>query len=146
MKSIFKKTILLIILIGLFLFIDLLTKYFFYDLKIAESLLFINPVLNTGVSRSIPVHAIISIAIAIFALVLFIWLYFKKYISLIIATLLIAGTLGNMIDRIRLGGVRDFLMPFDWFPVFNIADIFLNLGVVAYLRKEFFTGKNKLKS
>lgn len=146
MKSIFKKTILLIILIWLFLFIDLLTKYFFYDLKIAESLLFINPVLNTWVSRSIPVHAIISIAIAIFALVLFIWLYFKKYISLIIATLLIAGTLWNMIDRIRLWGVRDFLMPFDWFPVFNIADIFLNLWVVAYLRKEFFTWKNKLKS
>jgi len=146
MKSAFKKTILLIILIWIFLSIDLLTKYFFYDLKIAESLLFINPVLNTWVSRSIPVHAIISIAIAIFALVLFIWLYFKKYISLIIATLLIAGTLWNMIDRIRLWWVRDFLMPFDWFPVFNIADVFLNLWVVAYLRKEFFTWKNKLKS
>lgn len=145
MKPTFKQIILPIILIWFFLAIDLLTKYFFYDLKILESLLFINPVLNTWVSRSIPVHAIISIIIAIFALVLFIWLYFKKYISLIITTLLIAGTLWNMIDRIWLWGVRDFLMPFDWFPIFNIADIFLNLWVVVYLRKEFFTWKSKLK-
>ncbi len=145
MKPTLKQIILLIILIWLFLSIDLLTKYFFYDLKIAESLSFIYPVLNHGVSWSMPVHAMISVAIAIFALALFIWLYSKKYISLFIAILLIAGTLWNMIDRIRLWWVRDFLMPFDWFPVFNIADIFLNLWVVVYLRKEFFTWKSKLK-
>lgn len=145
MKPTLKQILSLIILIWLFLSIDLLTKYFFYDLKIAENLSFIHPVLNHWASRSMPVHAMISIAIAIFALVLFIWLYSKKYISLIIATLLVAGTLWNMIDRIRLWGVRDFLMPFDWFPVFNVADIFLNLWVVVYLRKEFFTWKSKLK-
>lgn len=145
MKPTLKKTISLIILIWLLLSIDLLTKYFFYDLKIAESLLFINPVLNTWVSRSIPVNAIISIVIAVFALFFFSWLYFKKHISLVIAIFLISWTLWNMIDRILLWWVRDFLMPFDWFPVFNIADIFLNLWVVVYLRKEFFTWKSKLK-
>lgn len=146
MKPTLKQIILPIILIWLFLSIDLLTKYFFYDLKIAESFSFIHPVLNHWASRSMPVNSIISIVIAIFALVLFIWLYFKKYISLTIVTLLVAGTLWNMIDRIWLWGVRDFLMPFDWFPVFNIADVFLNLWIIIYLRKEFFTWKNKLKS
>ena len=42
-------------------------------------------------------------------------------------TLIIAGSLGNLIDRIFLGYVRDFIsLPF-W-PTFNFADFFLTLG------------------
>lgn len=45
---------------------------------------------------------------------------------------LIGGTLGNFIDRVRLGYVVDmfYFTPID-FPVFNVADIFLTCGCGA---------------
>ena len=45
-------------------------------------------------------------------------------------SLLIAGTLGNFIDRIRLGYVVDmFETLFMNFPIFNVADIGICIGV-----------------
>ncbi|MBN8611775.1 MAG: signal peptidase II [Deltaproteobacteria bacterium] len=48
--------------------------------------------------------------------------------------LVAAGALGNMIDRLRLGYVVDFLhvhyAPWDFdYPVFNVADIVIGIGV-----------------
>lgn len=46
--------------------------------------------------------------------------------------LILAGTLGNFIDRIRIGYVVDmFETLFVRFPVFNIADCCLTIGVIA---------------
>lgn len=46
-------------------------------------------------------------------------------------TLIIAGALGNFIDRIRQGFVVDmFQTEFINFPIFNIADILLSVGFV----------------
>jgi signal peptidase II len=46
--------------------------------------------------------------------------------------LILAGTVGNGIDRFRLGAVIDFL---DWrwlgFPIFNLADVWINGGLVC---------------
>lgn len=43
-----------------------------------------------------------------------------------------AGTCGNLIDRAVSGGVTDFL-DLGWFPVFNVADISLDVGVALLL-------------
>ncbi len=43
-------------------------------------------------------------------------------------TLVTSGALGNLIDRVLLGGVTDFF-DLGWFPVFNVADIALDVGV-----------------
>lgn len=43
--------------------------------------------------------------------------------------LILAGTIGNLIDRIRLGYVVDFL-DFRIWPVFNFADMLISLGGV----------------
>lgn len=40
------------------------------------------------------------------------------------------GALGNVIDRIRLGQVIDFI-DFGWWPIFNVADTAISLGAVA---------------
>lgn len=51
--------------------------------------------------------------------------------------LLVGGAIGNLIDRIRLGYVIDFLsvkLPWGYnFPVFNFADIFVVLGTISIM-------------
>lgn len=63
-----------------------------------------------------------------------IWYYIKQIQgniwTLFSLSLMIAGALGNFIDRIRLGYVVDmFHLDFINFPVFNVADICLSVGV-----------------
>ena len=44
--------------------------------------------------------------------------------------LIAGGAVGNLVDRVRFAGVRDFLhwnFLFDW-PIFNLADVFLVIG------------------
>lgn len=72
----------------------------------------------------------------------------KEHWSLLLATsLIIGGGLGNLLDRIRLGYVVD-MFDFQFWPVFNIADMavvagcgFLILNIV-WLGKEFGSKKN----
>ena len=68
---------------------------------------------------------------------------FKK-ISLI---LILGGALGNVFDRIIYRAVPDFIDfhvgNFHWF-IFNVADIFISLGVIFMILSEFFA--NKIKS
>jgi lipoprotein signal peptidase len=55
--------------------------------------------------------------------------------------LILAGTLGNLFDRLIFGGVRDFMhlhyQSFDW-PVFNVADCCLVCGAFLLLGQAFF--------
>ena len=48
------------------------------------------------------------------------------------AGLILGGTVGNLIDRLRLGRVVDFI-DFSFWPAFNIADIALTAGVLLML-------------
>lgn len=49
-------------------------------------------------------------------------------------SLLSAGIAGNLHERIIYGFVRDyFQLNFVNFPVFNISDIFINIGVIALI-------------
>ena len=56
-------------------------------------------------------------------------------------SLVMAGALGNLIDRVRLGYVIDFLHVHygnAWhFPIFNIADVAINIGVALILIDAF---------
>lgn len=69
-------------------------------------------------------------------IVLLIWVFFKYrskmsgWIRFAFA-MIIAGAIGNLIDRAALGYVRDFICTeFISFPVFNVADIFVTCGAV----------------
>ena len=60
-------------------------------------------------------------------------------------SIIVGGALGNLIDRIRYSSVPDFIdfhiYNFHWF-VFNIADIFISLGVICLIVAEIFFNKN----
>jgi len=69
----------------------------------------------------------------------------KKY-SLI---LVIGGALGNFYDRIFFGAVPDFIdfhiNNFHWF-IFNLADIFITLGILFMIVLEIFDKNNNEKN
>ena len=45
--------------------------------------------------------------------------------------LVLGGTIGNLIDRLRFGGVTDFI-SIGWWPVFNVADPAIVVGVILF--------------
>ena len=63
--------------------------------------------------------------------------------------LILGGALGNFYDRIAYGAVPDFIdfhvNGFHWF-IFNIADIFITIGVFALILIEIFDKKNYEKN
>ena len=60
--------------------------------------------------------------------------------------LVLGGALGNLIDRIRLGEVVDFISfhykAFHW-PAFNVADIGITTGVFLLVLRIFFFDKRQ---
>ncbi len=69
----------------------------------------------------------------------------KKYNLLFwTLTVLVSGAIGNFIDRIRFGYVRDFLyFELIDFPVFNVADIFVTCSVIVLIILIFFVYKDE---
>ena len=61
----------------------------------------------------------------------------KKYSLFMI----LGGALGNVYDRMFYGAVPDFIdlhyMNFHWFT-FNVADIFISIGVIIFITKGLF--------
>ena len=80
---------------------------------------------------------VFSIVAALVVLLLIFWLSRIRSTFLAIAIgLIIGGALGNVIDRLRFGGVIDFLYfhAGAWYwPAFNLADSAICLGVAAML-------------
>lgn len=80
---------------------------------------------------------VFSLAAAAIVLVLLFWLSRVRSGFLAVAIgLIIGGAIGNVIDRLRLGGVVDFLYfhAGSWYwPAFNLADSAICIGVMAML-------------
>ena len=70
---------------------------------------------------------------------------FKKGRSIICHIMLASGALSNVIDRFLYGGVVDFIdiYAFSWhWPTFNVADIFVVIGIFGIAFVEFFYGNH----
>ena len=131
-KNILKISFLSIILIA----IDQVSKHFFYDKLFLSERSIIQPAFNTGISRSIAIPQIITIIWTILILGILIYLCYKKQISKWATIFLIWWAIGNLIDRIFLWWVRDFILLFNRFPIFNLADVFISIGVILIVFKE----------
>ncbi|HEX3536478.1 MAG TPA: signal peptidase II [Stellaceae bacterium] len=80
---------------------------------------------------------VFSLVAAFVVTILVVWLWRVRTGFLGVAIgLVIGGAIGNVIDRLRLGGVVDFLYfhAGSWYwPAFNLADSAICLGVAAML-------------
>ena len=128
--------------------IDQSTKYLmFYNKKLfinKDFLLFkLDFVKNYGAAFNIFSGSRIFLSlISIFFAILLIYLIFKKntlnLIDLYSYSFILGGTVGNGIDRIYKGFVVDFInLNIINFPVFNIADISINIGFIFLLYNIF---------
>jgi signal peptidase II len=74
--------------------------------------------------------------VGIVLMALYLWYYAKTALSRVGLSLVIAGGIGNMIDRVALGFVVDFIdfCAFDfWVWVFNIADAAVCVGAAIFM-------------
>lgn len=76
---------------------------------------------------------LVTIAFIIAFVLLVWWIFSRSTTNIIAATFILAGTIGNLIDRFAFnGGVIDFLM-WDMFnpkTIFNVADIMVTIGII----------------
>lgn len=144
-----------VLIVTLGLGIDQFSKYLVSSKMILKESINIIPhffsityVRNTGAGFSIlEGKQSFFFVVTIISLVLFIYLYkkansnFERYT----VALVIAGTLGNFVDRLLYGSVVDFLdfiiLGYD-FPVFNLADCYLTIGIILYIYISYKEGKN----
>ncbi len=147
-----------IVLIAVIVLIDLLTKSWSEaaiglgnQQVIIENFFSITIARNTGAAWSVfegemtffYIMTIIALA------VMFYGLFSAKKINWLFRIslcLMIAGTLGNFFDRLTLHYVRDFLdfiiFGYDY-PIFNVADISLCIGVFLMIIDVFFDSKGE---
>ena len=140
--------------------VDLVTKWSILELLAErpggiEVTPFLNVVLvmNRGVSFGlIPIQAawgpwLFAGVAAVIVAILMVWLARADGTLLAVAIgLVIGGAIGNVVDRIRYGGVIDFLDfhlgPYHW-PAFNAADSAIVVGVAALLFVNLFGGRDR---
>ena len=89
-------------------------------------------------------YNLITLLIVLITLII-IWLINKaKGIEKLSFLMIIGGSLGNIFDRIYYSSVLDFIdisvNNFHWF-IFNVADIFISIGVILLIILEFFKKK-----
>lgn len=78
---------------------------------------------------------LITIAAIIAAVVIVLYSRHKMAQSMLVKAslgLILGGSIGNLIDRVRLGAVTDFIDIGAW-PIFNLADSAIDIGVVLLI-------------
>lgn len=120
------------------------------DVEIIRDFFYLTYVKNTGAAWSLfsdmtGVLTLIS-AVAVGVMLWYIITKKPKGLTLVAVALMAGGAAGNMIDRLFLQYVRDFLHFYIFgydFPVFNIADIALCVGVGLLLLSAFLEEEQK---
>jgi len=149
-----KKILIILVIFG----IDRITKMYLINLQSTGtdidfyvfSFLNFYLVWNTGIGfglaameSNIYYHILTSVIVLVnFGLVYFL-VKSKNFYSYLFA-LIIGGSLGNLFDRIYYYAVPDFIDlhigNYHWF-VFNVADIFITVGIIGLILTEIFKKK-----
>ncbi len=145
-----------LILVGLIVGLDAMTKttistVFDYGerFEVIKDFFWLTYLRNYGAAWSIlEGQKWFFIIVGLVAMCIMLYFYMKSDNKQVIYRLsllfLFAGTIGNFMDRAMLGYVRDFLsfkIIDYYFPVFNVADISLNIGVGLLILESFLESR-----
>jgi len=123
----------LVILGILLLVLDQLTKFIFLEQNYDYGFFAFSYVKNTGVSFGLLQGTTLIMIIVSIVVLGLLWYYREEFEGKEIFLVFIAtGTVGNLIDRVFRGYVVDFI-NFKFFPVFNVADSLLTIGVIGFI-------------
>ena len=158
--SYIKKKYVIIIAISLVVFLlDRFTKYLVLDLfentTIAEIYInrFINLLLiwNDGIAFGLlnfqdqKIYNLITIVIFFVSIVVLVLALKSKTYDAYFFSMIFGGAIGNLFDRVKHNAVPDFIdlhiNNYHWF-IFNVADIFITLGVICLIFDEIFLKKS----
>jgi signal peptidase II len=151
-NSFLKKENIFIFLIILFcVFLDRYTKNEVI-INFSENVFFINNFINidliwnTGIgfgflsTESSLIYNLVSALVGVVIVILCYFIIISKVTDKLIYSIIIGGAIGNFYDRLIFNAVPDFIdLHYDryhWFT-FNVADIFITLGIIIFLINEF---------
>ena len=151
-KIVTKNNLYCLSVISIIFFLDRYTKLFIIN-NFTENTYYLNNyinldlVWNTGIgfglfsSNSDIIYNLTSLLIIMVIVCLIYFLIRSEKYEKIIYSIIVGGALGNFYDRMFFKAVPDFIdlhyKNFHWFT-FNLADIFITLGIIAFLFKEIF--------
>ena len=156
MKSkLVKKIIISLVIISLLVIVDQWSKLLAVDrlmnddgFEVIKNLLTFEYMENPGAAFSSFLNKKLFLcSITVVALVLFSFFLVKcedrfTFVGLLLT---IGGAIGNFIDRLRLSYVIDFIHFHFFSPVFNLADVFLVVGVGMIIMVLLMDAKNEAK-
>ena len=94
------------------------------------------------------VYNLITILIVIINLIILVMIIKSNDIKAYFLMLILGGSSGNLFDRLYYSAVPDFIdfhiNDFHWF-IFNVADVFISVGVICLIIAEFIFNKSRTK-
>lgn len=105
------------------------------QITVIKNFFYLNYVENYGIAfgmfRNKTLFFIITISIISVCVAFMIFKLYKKHVPITIClSLILGGAIGNLIDRVRLGYVIDYLQFTIFPPVFNFADSAIVVGAI----------------
>jgi len=151
-KIVTKNNLYCLIVILIIFFLDRYTKLLILD-NFSENTYYLNDYINLDLiwnigigfgflsTDSFLIYNLITLLIGLVILSLFYFLVLSEIIDKLIYSVIIGGALGNFYDRLVYNAVPDFIdihyKNFHWFT-FNVADIFITIGILIFILISFF--------
>ena len=155
-KTFKKENFYFLLIISVIFFLDRYSKFEILR-NFSDNSFYVNDFLNlyliwnTGIGFGLLsfdtnlIYNLITTLIGLLIIILIMIGIKSEFSEKIIFSIIVGGALGNFYDRIVFNAVPDFIDlhygNFHWFT-FNVADIFITIGVIAFLIKGFFLKKN----
>lgn len=152
-----KNNLYCLIVILIIFFLDRYTKLLILD-NFSENTYYYNDYINLDLIWNIGIgfgffstdssilYNFISLVIALVIIFLLYIFIISETLDKMIFTLILGGALGNFYDRLIYKAVPDFIdlhyANFHWFT-FNVADIFITVGIIIFVIKNLFIKENK---